>query len=154
MTAVLRLLRLPMRQQVLVGQAVLALALARLALSVMPFRWIAGWLGAMQEPATGTDQATSEQAERAGEVRWVIAAVADRLPFECKCLSRALAARALCRWRGLPSTLHLGAAAGQLGEAETHAWIDSRGLPISGYPLPVGMVEIGCFPDRQGGRHA
>lgn len=127
--------------------AVLALCVAALKVRFLPFPRIAAGLGMMQPPRPDGAEvpASPEETARARDIRWAIAAAARRLPFECACLTRALAAHSLALAEGLAPTLHMGAEPGQRGTAETHAWLTVAGVGVTGYPLPPGIVEIGCF---------
>ena len=133
----------PVRRRLLL-RAVTALCAASVKVRLLPFARIAAGLGPMQPPQPETEGDPIEQM-RARQVRWAIDAAARRLPFECACLSRALAAYALAREQGLAPVLHMGAERGQQGHAETHAWLSAAGIGVTGYPLPPGMVEIGAF---------
>lgn len=140
--------RLGPARRALLLHAAAALCVASLKVRMVPFPRIAASLGPMRPPresAPGTPAGAADQA-RARDIRWAIGAAARRLPFECACLARALAAHALARRHGLAPTLHLGAERGQQGRAETHAWLTAAGVGVTGYPLPPGMVEVGCFP--------
>lgn len=131
----------PVRRALLL-RALAALCAASTEVRLRPFARIAVRLGTMQS-SPRTDPAGDPA--RARDIRWAVNAAARRLPFECACLVRALAARALCRAHGLAPVLHMGAERGQQGRAETHAWLTAAGVGVTGYPLPPGMVEIGCF---------
>lgn len=136
----------PARRRLLL-RALAELCAAGFKVRVMLFQRIAAGLGPMQ-PARMAEEdwvPSTADLERARAIRWAIAAAARRLPFETACLARALAAHALCREEGLAPILHMGAERGQQGRAETHAWLTAAGIPITGYPLPAGMVAVGCF---------
>ncbi|WP_088307241.1 lasso peptide biosynthesis B2 protein [Novosphingobium sp. B 225] len=146
MSRLARLIALPGGQRRLLLAAMAALARAALQVWLVPFPRIAAQLGTMQPPQPVTP-ANEIEAEQARELRWAIAAVIHYTPLRPACLAQALAARNLCRARGLRWALHLGAAPGQ-PKGETHAWLDLGGVPITGYPLPADMVEVGCFAGR------
>lgn len=141
MTVIARWMRLDRARRILLLRAIAALCVATLEVRLLPFARIATRLGAMQPP----QRDPTGDAACAREIRWAISAAARRLPFECACLARALAAHALCRSCGLAPVLHMGAQAGQQGRAETHAWLTAAGIDVTGYPLPPDMVEVGCF---------
>jgi hypothetical protein len=143
----LRWWRLGPDRRALVLRAVAALCVAVWQVRFMPFPMIAAGLGPMRPPQEGAICAPAAAAAeaRAEAIRWAIGAAARRLPFDCACLVRALAAHALARESGLAPVLHLGAERGQQGTAETHAWLTAAGIGVTGYPLPSGMVEVGCF---------
>lgn len=134
----------PARRRLLL-RAVLALCAASLRVRLVAFPRIAAGLGQMRAPQPDMP-VNAQDRDRALGIRWAIGAAARRLPFECACLARALAAHVLARELGLVPTLHLGAETGQQDRAETHAWLTIAGVCVTGYPLPPGMVEVGCFP--------
>jgi hypothetical protein len=147
MTVIGRWMRLDPARRTLLLHAVAALCAASLKVRMLPFARIADGLGTMRPPRPDAECEAVEPANlaRAKDVRWAVNAAARRLPFECACLVRALAAHALCRSCGIMPVLHMGAQAGQQGHAETHAWLTAAGIGVTGYPLPPDMVEVGCF---------
>jgi hypothetical protein len=152
MTVLARWRALEPSRRILLLRAVGALCSASIKVRLMPFARIAAGIGSMRPPpppplpdAAGEAAKPADQA-RARHIRWAVDAAARRLPFECACLARALAAHALAREQGLAPVLHMGAQAGQQGCVETHAWLTAAGVGVTGYPLPPGMVEIGRFP--------
>jgi hypothetical protein len=149
MTVLARWMRLDPARRILLLRAVAALCTASLKVRWLPFARIAMGLGPMRPPQSDalSEAFTPADMARAEDIRWAVDGAARRLPFECACLARALAAHALCRGFGLAPVLHMGAQAGQQGRAETHAWLTAAGVGVTGYPLPPDMVEIGCFCD-------
>lgn len=131
----------PLRRALLL-RALASLCAASVEVRLRPFGRISARLGTMEPPPRPDHSGDADQAR---VIRWAVDAAARRLPFECACLARALAARDLCRAHGLAPVLHMGAERGQQGRAETHAWLTAAGVGVTGYPLPPGMVEIGCF---------
>ncbi len=141
------------RRMALAAEAALLLALARLAIGMLPFRRLARWLGAPR-PVTAArpDRLAPAQRRRAHEVAWALDAAARRMPFDTACLAQALAGRSLLHRRGLPATVHLGLTRGLGAELPlrdtavvAHAWLDSRGVRISGYPVAPELVEVAAF---------
>lgn len=108
-----------------VAEACCYLMLARLLVGFVPFgRW-RRWLGAIVPSHAAIDP--GQQA--GGEQRRLAHAVdraARRLPFECKCLVRAIALHRMLARRGIPSILAIatlpGKARGTLDDL--HAWIE------------------------------
>lgn len=133
----------PVRRRLLL-RAVAALCIASLKVRLVPFARIAAGLGTMRMPRPEAMGDPADQL-RARHIRWAIDAAARRLPFQCACLARALAAHAIARAHGLTPVLHMGAERGQQGRAETHAWLTAAGVGVTGFPLPPEMVEIGAF---------
>lgn len=147
------IVRLGPRRLALLAEAALALAAARLALGLLPFRRIVRYLGAPVSVARDPSAPLPlPQRQRAREVAWALRAAAKRLPLDTACLTQALAGRALLRRRGLPATVHLGVARGlgrELPPIDTatvaHAWLESRGVRVSGYPVARSLIEVAAF---------
>ena len=108
----------------------LRLAAARLLIAVLPFGYWRRWLGqhgAARPAQQGPDSETMllARAVRRG---------AARLPFETKCLPRAIALHTMLRRRRKPSQLVLGVLdLGQRGTLDDlHAWVESGGEVVIG----------------------
>ena len=131
----------------LASEAAINMLAARVALAFLPFARIARWMGPFSEPGSAAAGGGPADPALVAPLRAAIATVAAQLPFRSDCLVQALAAQAMCRRRGIASTVHMGAGpAGVLPEGETHAWSEASGAPLTGYPLPEGIVEVACFP--------
>jgi len=138
------------RRRLLLAEAALLMGLARLALIVIPFPRLAPRLGTLLPPA----EARAVQARwlqpqyheaMAEDVGWAVTRAARYLPFRAVCLPQAMAARIMLKRRGIDSVLHLGAATGQRKPLDAHAWLDSAGVEVTGYPVSRQFAEIACF---------
>jgi hypothetical protein len=99
-------------------EAVVALALARLAVRFLPAAWILAWA---RRPPHHINRFGA--AEAAGWVGWAIETAAAKPWMQAACLPRARAAQAMLRHRGVASRLCLGVA--REGEAlSAHAWLE------------------------------
>ena len=130
-------------------EAAFWLAVSRAALVLVPFPKIGRYLGKLQKP---TDQVLNAQDETAAKVRRVggsVNAVADRFPAEMVCLPRALAAWQMLHRRGIASRLHFGTPLvpdPKRGPGlQTHAWLTSSGVRVTGFPVADNCVELGYF---------
>jgi hypothetical protein len=103
-------------------EALTALTVARLALRVLPFAWIARLAGATDvgrdddrphRPTTDPVSAGVRSALRRG-TRW--------LPWRSTCLTRALAGRMMLARRGVPSALVFGVTRDG-ASVSAHAWL-------------------------------
>lgn len=139
-----RLAALGPQRRRLLAEALLALLVAAMRVRLLPFARLTRHLGPLRPPQPRGGPGEAGAAE-AVQVRWAIGALVRRLPLAPACLAQALAAQVLCRRRGLPVILHLGAQQGQALDGQTHAWLDAAGVQVTGYPLPADMVEVGCF---------
>lgn len=143
-----RLARLPLAKLLLLLEAACWLCLARLALLVLPFPRIGRYIGHLRKPSLTPNESSVEHAAVARRVSQAVNATAVNAPVEMVCLPRALAAWQMLHLRKVPSRLHFGAPlvrpAGSWGR-ETHAWLSSAGVEVTGYPVAHGCVELGYF---------
>lgn len=108
-------------QKLLLTEALVALALARAAMILLPFRRISAWLGTpgAQSPTT----VTAEEWSKAKAVGWAVENVGRRVPWDGRCLAQALAATWMLRRRGLEGTVSFGVSEGESAEFDAHAWL-------------------------------
>ena len=142
-------LRTPAWKWGLMAEAAFWLSVARTALWVVPFPRIGRYLGKLQKPSSLPAKGDDETAVRVRRVGGSVNAVASRFPAEMVCLPRALAAWQMLHRRGIPSRLHFGTPLQPdpaLGRGlQTHAWLTSNGVRVTGFPVADGCVEIGYF---------
>ena len=143
------ILRTPAWKWGLIFESAFWLVLARAALVLVPFPRIGRYLGKLQKPS---EQVFNVQGETAAKVRRIggsVDAVANRFPAEMVCLPRALAAWQMLHRRGVASRLHFGTPLTpdpKRGRGlQTHAWLSSSGVRVTGYPLADECVELGYF---------
>ena len=116
-----RFLRLPLTEKLLLLEALCALASARLAMFLLPFRSIAAWMGT--RGAQTPPEASPEELRTAQKVGWAVAALARRVPWDSRCLAQALAGSAMLRRRGLEGTVNFGGRRDQSAQLAAHAWL-------------------------------
>lgn len=126
-------------QRRLLREAAIALALARLAVRVLPAARIVAWA---RRPPKRIKRFAMEEA---GNVSWAIETIGARRWMQTKCLARALAAQAMLRRRGIASRLCLGVA--REGQAlSAHAWIEiGQDMIVGGAEAPrfTRLIEFG-----------
>jgi hypothetical protein len=144
--------RLGPRLVMLFVEAFAVLALARLAVWLVPFRRLVALLGAPLAPLAAGEPLPPAQRETAREIAWALRAAVRRLPLDAACLAQAIAGRFLLRKRGIAPTVHLGLAQGLEGVAlgdisltVAHAWLEAGGIRVSGYPLDPALIEVAAF---------
>jgi hypothetical protein len=118
-----------------VALALPLLAAVRLLIRLVPYRW---WRSTIVPLSAGRGRRSSVLSPQ--RVAWAVTAAARVVP-DATCLSQALAARALLRVAGHPSTLTIGVRRGAAGELEAHAWIHSGEQPVVGV-RPQGTYEV------------
>ena len=145
-----RLISLDGPRRALLIEAVLALALARLVLLIVPFPRLARRLGA----CVGPDDRRVLEAKAPGgparvalarDIGWAVVSAGRHVPLKAECLAEAVAARTMLARRGAPSVLHLGAAKGGGKAFDAHAWLISAGVEVTGFPVARGFVAVACF---------
>lgn len=120
------------------GEAVVALAIARILVLSFPLHTVAKWLSGGGGRSSGTDTAR--------RIARLLLPVARVVPFRAKCLEQALALTMMLRRRRIISTLHLGTTRGTVANAvfEAHAWLSVEGEVIVGGPIDR-YVELTRF---------
>jgi hypothetical protein len=103
-------------------EALTVLIVARLALRVLPFGWIAGLAGATDVSRDHDRPHRPTTDPVSAGVRTALRAGARRLPWRSTCLTRALAGRMMLARRGVPSALVFGVTRDGAGVA-AHAWL-------------------------------
>ena len=142
-----RAAQIPGARRWLLGEALIALLIARAALAFLPFRRIAAWLGTAgaESPAT----ATSEEIRTAQEVGWAVGAVARRVPWDGRCFAQALAATGMLRRRGLEGTVSFGASQGESARFDAHAWLRLGSCMVTGGPAHRRFNAFTTFARRR-----
>jgi hypothetical protein len=133
-------------------EALIELLLAKVSLQLIPFRRLAGRLGAALPAGEGVvrlaaEPVSAEAAGLAADVRWAVIGMAHYAPFKAVCLPQALAAKSMLRRRGVASLLHLGVARDpdQAAKLEAHAWLQAAGVKVTGYPIAHRFTEVASF---------
>jgi len=146
---IVRYARLAPARRALLVEAALWLALARLAMVFLPFRWIAGHLGVLVSHMDVVSEAASRSSQKdgylAGEIGWAVRRAAQNLPFRAVCLPQAIAAKAMLKRRDVASVLHFGVAKGTTKPLDAHAWLDAAGVEVTGYPIAAKFTEVARF---------
>src|SRR5471030_3546809 len=104
-------------QFLLLVEAALFLALARLAILLIPFRRVVPWL----ERSPDSPQ---RDAVVIGTVRQAVEIASRNVPWNAVCLPQAMACKAMLARRGQGSALHIGAARGGRDGLMAHAWLE------------------------------
>lgn len=123
----------------LVLQALVVVPAVRLALWVLPFRFVRSYVerASARLPARGG----LKPAVPAERVVRAVSAVSARVP-RATCLTQALAASLLLPRYGHDATLRVGVAKGEGGRLRAHAWLESGGATILGEPEPGAFQPL------------
>jgi hypothetical protein len=124
-----RFLNRPSADRWLLTEAVFWLALSRMAILLIPFRWTTRLFRLRQESASAlTSPITPDTAARIG---WAVRAASARTPWESACLAQSLAGTAMLRHRAIPAMVTLGVAKNS-GVLTAHAWLSCGGVILTG----------------------
>lgn len=105
------------------------LLLAKVALRLVPPRWVLRWGGLRWQQATRPDTDLPAAAHaQARALAALIDRASHRVPGGSTCLTQALALSWMLRRRGLRPALCIGVAR-RHGRLTAHAWVESGGLP-------------------------
>jgi len=145
-----RLGQVGLHDHVLLAEATLGLAVARIAILTIPFPRIARRLGGFMAPhqAAGKASAAPPSAQDravARKIGWAVTSAARHAPFKAVCLPQAMAAHAMLRKRGIFSVMHFGTAPGTALSLEAHAWLNAGEIEVTGYPVGAEFTEIACI---------
>jgi len=140
MSHLTKFLRLPGSDRWLLIQSWLLVALIRLGLWIMPFRWLRAGLERWGIAGTAVG-ALELPAER---VAWAVRATSQYVPWAGTCLVRSLAAHALLQRRGHTAEFCLGVTRGSDGQFHAHAWVTCAGHVL------IGEREVERFVPLQG----
>ena len=149
-----RLRAVPPDKRMVLAEAVINLAVARLKHVAIPFDRLvrdfgARDFGAGQTPGQSPQAAAVPLSEtdrlRVATVKWAVECAARHVPFRAVCLLRAMAARAMLERRRIGSEMHFGVLRRPDGALAAHAWLSAGNLEVTGFPLEPGLVEMTRF---------
>lgn len=123
----------------LLAEALAALALASLAIALLPFRRVAAAASVRGPRGPRTD------AEMVRRVRGAVQGWAKRVPWKAVCFQRGLALHWMLRRRGIRSVLLYGARHQGEGLA-AHVWVDVDGETVIGGEEAPGFACLARFP--------
>lgn len=123
----------------MLAEALAALALASLAIALLPFRRVAAAASApLRAPAPPDDRTVRR-------VRSAVKAWARRVPWRTVCFQKGLALHWMLRRRGIDSVLLYGARRDGDGLA-AHVWVDVGGETVIGGEEAPGFACLARFP--------
>ena len=134
-----RLSRLSASDWLLLAEALATLAVASLAIAVLPFRKVAA---AASSPGRKAHPARDRSVARA---LWAVQAWAWRVPWRTVCFQRGLALHWMLRRRGIDSVLLYGVRRDGEGLA-VHVWVDVDGETVIGGAEAPSFACLARFP--------
>lgn len=108
--------------------------LARLAINVLPFKWLTRYFGQFCKAMTVSTIISKTKIQQASVIGHSIRLAAKYTPWYSNCLTQALVATFWCRHYNIPYMLFLGftKSATQLKRFDGHAWVTAGPVAISG----------------------
>jgi len=143
MDKVIKALRLPLTQKGLLLEALVLLAVARAAVLLLPFRWVARSLG--KEAAQTPVQDDPAQLRQVCRIRAMVYSVSHSVPWTSKCLDQAIAARIMLKFRRIPATVYFGVKNDEQGQLAAHAWLRSGSVYVTGGRVRHEYAIINTF---------
>lgn len=143
MDKVIKALRLPTAQKGLLLEAFVLLAIARAAVLLLPFRWVARVLG--KQASQTPEQDDPARLRQVCRIRAMIHAVSNSVPWTSKCLDQAIAARIMLRFRRIPATVYFGVKNDEQGQLAAHAWLRSGRVYVTGGQERHAFAIINTF---------
>jgi hypothetical protein len=143
-----RVLRLSVADKVLLLEALVLLALARMAVLLLPFRWVARALG-KPKLQTPEERQVSANVGRIRRVSAVVHKTSRNVPWTSKCLDQALAAKIMLARRGIPTTIYFGVNNDEQGNLAAHAWLRCGTLYVTGGATRRNYAVIHTFANER-----
>jgi Transglutaminase-like superfamily len=133
------------REHALRLEAAAYLVAARMAVKVLPFRWLVR----VFERAPRRPEVQGEpRAEHRGEVRLAVHRASERMPGDTACFAKAVAAQAMLRRRGIPTTICCGASTSAEEGLTAHVWLEDGEHPVTGARARDGYVPLARYSPR------
>ena len=143
MRLIRRFRELRWEDRLLLVESVTSLAIARLALAVLPFRLIGRWASVEVTKPVPSDQVRAANSRR---VRWAVTATARRVPWRAMCFEQGLAAQFMLRRRRIATKLFYGAARDEGGSLIAQVWVNDGERNIVGGEIAVRFAVLATFP--------
>jgi hypothetical protein len=128
----------------LLGEAIVLLALAWIAIAILPFRAV-GWIACRFLNQHRSPEETRNATIR--RVRWAIRASAKRVPFRAVCFQQGLAAQIMLHRRGIDSTLYFGAAPDNARGLVAHVWVRDGNIDVIGGEEAPRFAVLAKYPN-------
>jgi hypothetical protein len=140
-----KLRRLSWQDRLLLLEAVYWLAVARIAIAVLPFRHV-GLLAA--RPIRRPTPPHQVRLKKVRGVRWAIVTTSERVPWRALCFQQGLAAQLMLRLRGVPSVLYYGAAQNDQIGLFAHVWVRDGNVDVIGCEIASRYAVLATFPPQ------
>lgn len=107
------------------------------------FEQLCSWLG--KKGSETPHQISDWEAAEVEMVSRIVVITAGVTPWVSDCLPQAITAKRLLFWKGIPSTLYLGAAFKTRTEMEAHAWLRCGPVFVTGGDVSARFGQLVSF---------
>ena len=131
MNWITRFFKLPLRDKLLLIEAIYYLTRWQLIVKISPFNWYKSFLGNLIDHPTGTNASQFEHNKR---IKKAIHSASKYLPWKPVCFPQALTGKSMLKRRGIKTTFYLGAAVGNFSTKviDLHSWLKCGDQTIAG----------------------
>lgn len=147
MSKVKSFFRLSVSDRLLVAESFVLLGLARAAVIVVPFRWLASVLGHKKNAVSVESEPEILPTPKMRRIAWAVKYVGRHTLWQSNCLAQAVAGRLMLKRRRISSTIYFGMIKDSDGEITAHAWLKSGKLILTGGDDLEGYVIVAAFSD-------
>lgn len=128
----------------IVLEAALSLLLARLAIRLLPFRYLARFVA---RPVSRPEVLGDERVRLREEVCWAIYQASQHLPGNVTCFPQAIATQAMLRRRCVGTVMYYGVARLPGWGLAGHVWVQDGTQGIMGHLINKGYAVLARYPD-------
>lgn len=145
-------LRTVYRHRYLLLETLFWLAIARLAMVTLPFRWLTLNMGERMAE-TPIETLPLEQRRTLFRIAWAIRKLSPHTPWQSKCLVQAMTAKRMLQRRKINSTLYLGVLINKENDPadsdplKAHAWLRSGRMLLTGAPGHRRFTVVATFAE-------
>ncbi len=121
-------------ERVLLLESFLMLGVARLAVLLLPFKWLAVFLGKKKAKTDEEENVSTSSVSLARNIGKTVSSAASHTPWASLCLPQAVAALWMLKRRGIAGVLYLGVAKHESDPEKlpAHAWLCYGGVILIG----------------------
>jgi len=146
-TLLTRVQRTSWGERLILAEAVGALAVAALAIRLVPFKTLAAAAG-----SAGQGKESEAEDSVVEKIRWAVRVTAPHLPWKILCFQEGLALHSMLRRRGVASYLHYGVGQSADRGLSAHVWVSVDGKILIGEEEASSHACLATFPATAGQR--